>query len=124
LFGVTKVRGGVMSTNGSENSLIAPVEIDMRDLLRAKKLRSLTENKGAGNDFSGLISQISAPSVREVDQLVEGLRQMREKLDNDGDRLHREIARYAEFSETVTQLTKIVSDGMAHVKRASAEGEA
>ena len=49
---------------------------------------------------------------------------MREKLDNDGDRLHREMEKYAEFSEAVSQLTKIVSDGMAHVKRPSAEGEA
>jgi hypothetical protein len=62
--------------------------------------------------------------VQEVDQLVEGLRQMREKLDNDGDRLHREITKYSEFSEAVTLLTKIISDGMTHVKRASAKDEA
>jgi hypothetical protein len=112
-----------MSTNGSENT-ISPFEIDRRDVLRAKRLRSLTENKGAVNDFSGIISQISGPSLQEIDQLVEGLRQMREKLDNDGNRLDREMAKYAEFSEAVSQLTKIVSDGMAHVKRPSAEGEA
>jgi hypothetical protein len=112
-----------MSTNGSENT-IAPIEIDMRDVLQAKRLRSLTENKGAVSDFSGLISQISSPSLQEIDHLVEGLRQMREKLNNDGDRLHREMAKYAEFSEAVSQLTKIVTDGMAHVKRPSGEGEA
>jgi hypothetical protein len=49
---------------------------------------------------------------------------VREKLDNDGDRLQREIEQYAGFSETVIQLTKIVADGMTHVKRASAESEA
>jgi hypothetical protein len=61
-----------MSTNGSENT-IAPIEIDMRDVLQAKRLRSLTENKGAVNDFSGIISQISGPSLQEIGQLVEGL---------------------------------------------------
>ena len=62
-----------MSTNGAENT-IAPIEMDMRDLLRAKKLRSLTENKGAANDFSELVFGISNRSAEEIDHLVEGLR--------------------------------------------------
>jgi hypothetical protein len=107
-----------MRTNGSENT---PFEIDMRDLLRAKKPRSLTENNGAVKDFSGQVFQISGRSVQDIDDLIEGLRGVRQKLDTDGDRLQREMAKYAEFSETVIQLTKIVSEGMAHVKR---EGEA
>jgi hypothetical protein len=107
-----------MRTNGSENT---PFEIDMRDLLRAKKARSLTENKAATDDFSSQVFQISGRSVQEIDYLIEGLRGVRAKLNSDGDRLQREMAKYAEFSETVIQLTKIVSDGMAHVK---SEGEA
>ena len=39
-----------------------------------------------------------------------------EKLDTDRDRLQREMVSYAEFCETVLQLTKIVSESMAHVK--------
>ena len=113
-----------MSTNRSENG-IAAIEMDMRDVFRAKKLRTMTtENKGAVGDFSGQILQISGRSVQEIDHLIEGLQGVREKLDNDGDRLQREIEKYAGFSETVIQLTKIVADGMTHVKRASAESEA
>jgi hypothetical protein len=41
---------------------------------------------------------------------------MRQKLNTDRDRLQREMANHAEFSETVLQLTKIVSESMAHVK--------
>ena len=44
---------------------------------------------------------------------------MREKLDTDGNRLQSELAKYAEFSETVMQLTKIVADGMTHDQGAS-----
>jgi hypothetical protein len=76
-----------MSINRPENTTAA-IEIDMRDLLRAKKLSSLTENKGAVGDFSGQILQISGRSVQEIDHLIEGLRGVREKLDNDGDRLN------------------------------------
>jgi len=112
-----------MSTNRSENG-VAAIEIDMRDVLRAKKLRTLAENKGAKSDFSELVFGISNRSAEEIDHLVEGLQQVREKLDTDGNRLQSELAKYAEFSETVMQLTKIVADGMTHVKRASAENEA
>jgi hypothetical protein len=108
-----------MSTNRSENG-IAAIEMDMRDVFRAKKLRTMTtENKGAKNDFSELVFGISNRSAEEIDQLVEGLRQVREKLDTDGNRLQSELAKYAEFSETVMQLTKIVSDSMGHVQGAS-----
>lgn len=61
-------------------------------------------------------------SVREIDHLVEGLQGVRKKLDNDGDRLHSEIAQYAAFSQSIIQLTKIVSDGMASVNNDSGPG--
>jgi hypothetical protein len=41
---------------------------------------------------------------------------VREKLNNDGDRLHREIVQHATFSQSIIDLTKIASDGMASVK--------
>ena len=101
----------------------AAIDVDMRDLLRAKKDRSPTENKTTVDDFSGLVRRISGRSVREIDHLVEGLQGLREKLHFDGARLENEITNYAEWSELVVQLTKIASDSMAHVNRRSVEGE-
>ncbi|MGA8653493.1 MAG: hypothetical protein WB677_23275 [Xanthobacteraceae bacterium] len=101
-----------MSTN------VAAIEIDMSDLLRAKKARLSNESKEIGNDFSFLVSQISNQSVHEIDHLIEGLQGVRNKLDNDGDRLQREIEQYTAFSQSIIQLTKIVSDGMTIVNRA------
>jgi hypothetical protein len=51
--------------------------------------------------------------------LIEGLQGLREKLNNEGDHLHRQIAQYAAFSQSVIDLTKIVSDGMASVNKSS-----
>jgi hypothetical protein len=56
----------------------------------------------------------------EIDHLIVGLQGLREKLDYDGGRFENEIANYAAFSESVAQLTQIVSDGMAQVNKASA----
>ena len=109
-----------MSTNGLTQTVTA-VELDMRNLLRAKKVRPSNESKETGDDFSFLVSQISSQSVHEIDHLIEGLQGLREKLNNDGDRLHRQIAQYGAFSQSVIELTKIVSDGMASVNKSSGD---
>jgi hypothetical protein len=59
-------------------------------------------------------------SVHEIDHLIEGLRGVRKKLDNDGDRLQREIEQYTAFSQSIIELTKIVSDGMTIVNKSNA----
>jgi hypothetical protein len=42
---------------------------------------------------------------------------VREKLNSDGDRLHREIVHHVAFSQSIIELTKIVSYGIASVSR-------
>ena len=53
---------------------------------------------------------------------LRGLHGVREKLNNDGDRLHREIAHHTAFSQSINQLTEIVSDGLASVNKRSDSG--
>ena len=106
-----------MSTNGSTNNVTA-IETDMRDGLRERKAR-LSNVRETDNDYSSFVSGISVRSVQEIDHLIEGLQGLREKLNNDGDRLHRQIAQYGVFSQSVIELTKIVSDGMASVNKSS-----
>jgi uncharacterized membrane protein len=68
------------------------------------------------SDFSSEAFQISGRSIQEIDHLIEGLRAVRQKLTVDRDQLQLEMARHAEFSETVLEVTKIISESMAHVK--------
>jgi hypothetical protein len=107
-----------MSAEGSTNNVTA-IEMDMRDLLRAKKTRLSDVSRETDNDYSALVSGISVRSVHELDRLIEGLQGVREKLNNDGDRLHREIEQHAAFSQSIIQLTEIVSDGVASVNKAA-----
>jgi hypothetical protein len=105
-----------MSTDGSTNNVTA-IEIDMRDALRARKSRSPDVSRDAGNDYSGLVTGISVRSIQEVDHLIEGLQGLRHKLNSDGDRLHRAISQHAAFSQSIVDLTKIVSDAMTSVSK-------
>ena len=107
-----------MSTNGSTNNVTA-IETDMRDGQRERKARLSNVSRETDNDYSSFVSGISVRSVQEIHHLIEGLQGLREKLNNDGDRLHRQIAQYGAFSQSVIELTKIVLDGMASVNKSS-----
>jgi hypothetical protein len=107
-------RGGVMSTEGSTNNVTA-FETDMRDVVRARRLRLPDVTGQADNDY--LVSGISVRSIQEIDHLIAGLQGLRQKLHNDGDRIHQTIAQHAALSQSVIELTKIVSDGMTSVNK-------
>ena len=108
-----------MSIDESTNNVTA-FETDMRDMLRMGNARVPNVTRPPENDYSSLVSGMSIRSIQEVDHLIEGLQGLREKLNNDGDRLHRQIAQYGAFSQSIVELTKIVSDGMASVNKSNA----
>ena len=53
-----------MRTDGSANT-VAAIEIDMRDLLRAKKAGLSDVSKESGDDYASLVSAISVLSFGE-----------------------------------------------------------
>ena len=99
-------------------------EIDMRNLLRSKKSTASNETEDASVEVSSLVSQISGQSVREIDHIIEGLQGVRKRLDDEGGRIQRGIGQYATFSQSIIELTKIVSDGMTFIKAPQKVSEA
>jgi hypothetical protein len=105
-----------MSIDGSTNNVTA-FETDMRDVLRTRNARLPNVTRPTDNDYSSLVSGMSIRSIQEVDHLIEGLQGLRQKLNSDGDRLHQAIAQHAALSQSVIELTKIVSDAMTSVDK-------
>ena len=64
-----------------------------------------------------LWSTASQVMTREVDHLIGGLSHLRQKLDDEAARIHHDIVEFTSFSQSVMQLTNIVSDGMSHVAK-------
>src|SRR6185437_9300318 len=92
-------------------------ETDLRNSLRNKRANLAGGNDSeGGNELVSMISQISFRSVQEIDHLIDGLQGIRQKLDDDGDRIQRQIGEYVTFSQSIVDLAKIVSDGMAAIK--------
>ncbi len=103
----------------------AAFEVDMRNLLRGNKANGSAELSSEGEErnveLASMISQISFQSIQEIDHLISGLQGIRNKLDDDGDRIQREIGQYVSFSQSIVDLTKIVSESMTAIKTTAPE---
>jgi hypothetical protein len=98
----------------------AEIEGNIRELVR-RDPTALRQGGGdsevAANSLSSLLRRVSANSTREIDNLISELKTLREKLQVDGSRVERDIVEYAALSQSVTQLTKIIADGVTQVKK-------
>jgi hypothetical protein len=77
------------------------------------------DGEPAAGNLGNLLRQVSKPSMGEIDNLISELQTLRRKLQTDGDRIERDIAKYAELNQQVMQLTTIISDSVKKLPRAS-----
>jgi hypothetical protein len=66
-----------------------------------------------------LLRRVSKTSICEIDNLIGELQTLRRKLQTDGDRIQRDIAKHAELSQQVVQITRIIYDSMTKLAEAS-----
>jgi hypothetical protein len=125
--GADELYGGVIMTiikqRGSADAEKSPdteVEGNIRELVRRDSSafrHGESEADLAANNLSTLLRRVSGNSTREIDNLISELRTLREKLQADGSRVERDIVEYAALSQSVIQLTKIIAEGVTHVKK-------
>ena len=119
------------STKLSESTKIdEPLEKDI-----GGNIRALTRTSGAfhppenatgemsGDDLSTLLRRVSEASTREIESLIDELHGLRKKLESHGERIQSDIARYAELSQGVMQLTIIISNNVKRLPSATGINE-
>ncbi len=74
----------------------------------------------AAENLGNLLRQVSRTSMGEIDNLISELQTLRKKLQTDGERIQRDIAKHAELSQQVMQLTTIITDSVKKLPGASA----
>jgi hypothetical protein len=70
------------------------------------------DGETSAENLGNLLRQVSKTSMGEIDNLISELQTLRRKLQTDGDRIQRDIAKFAELSQQVMQLTTIISDSV------------
>jgi ABC-type transporter Mla subunit MlaD len=96
-------------------SLAMEAEENIRPLPRgitAFRRASQTDGEAAPESLNGLLRKASETSAHEIDNLIDELQTLRGRLQNDSDRIQRDITKYAALSEQVMQITKIISDSV------------
>jgi len=91
------------------------VEENVRTLTNAGAVFRQDDNSNTDattTSLSVLLRRVSGNSTREIDTLIGDLRDLREKLRSDGERIHRDIVEYAALSQQVMQLSKIISESV------------
>lgn len=71
------------------------------------------------NNVNSLIQRVAGTSLSEIENLVTELEGLRDLLHNEGQRVQREIAGYAQLSQAAMKSTRLISDNVAQWKRAA-----
>ncbi len=98
-----------------ERPLAMETEGNIRPLPRgitAFRRVSQTDDEAAPESLKSLLGKASETSTLEIDNLIDELQTLRGRLQNDSERIQRDIAKYAALSEQVMQITKIISDSV------------
>jgi len=86
-------------------------------LTRSIKLTGIEGNIWNAEHLEDMVRQISLASTSEIDRLIGDLKDLRDKLENDANRIETDIAEFASLNQSAAQLTKIISDSLTQVKK-------
>jgi len=104
-------------------SLEAAMEGERREFVRRDfaSVRRPPENDGemVANNISSLLQRVSGTSVQEIDRLIGELQTLRDTLQNEGERVRREVIQYANLSQAAMQSTKIIAESLTNCKGAA-----
>jgi hypothetical protein len=96
------------------------VEGEIRDSMRSDishPRRPREVDTGAAENISGLIQRVSTASVDEIDRVISELQHVRDSLRREGERVQREIAGFAGFSQAMKDL----ADNLQQAKSTSTQ---
>jgi len=104
-------------------SLETAMEGEVREFVRRDfaSVRRPPENDGemVANNISSLLQRVSGTSVQEIDRLIGELQTLRDTLQNEGERVRREVIQYANLSQAAMQSTKIIAESLTNCKGAA-----
>lgn len=121
-------------TNEDKNlAAVTEVEAGIRDFVRkdvAYLRRTPAQGPDAPADASAdaavsnvntLIHRVAGASLSEIETLIAELEGLRTLMHNEGQRIQRELAGYAQLGQTAMKSTRMIADNLAQWKRTAPE---
>jgi hypothetical protein len=91
-------------------------EFIRRDIGHLRRTVPEGTSETAVSSINSLLDRVSGSSVTEIDSLIADLSNVRDFLKNEGDRVQREIASYAQLSQVAMTSVKIIAESMSQWK--------
>ena len=91
-------------------------EFIRRDVSHLRRATPDAASEQAVTNINSLLDRVSGSSVTEIDSLISDLRNVRDFLQTEGDRVQREIASYAQLSQVAMTSVKIIAESMSQWK--------
>ena len=91
-------------------------EFIRRDVAHLRRTVPDGASEQAVTSINSLLDRVSGSSVTEIDSLIDDLRNVRDFLKNEGERVQREIASYAQLSQVAMTSVKIIGESMSQWK--------
>jgi hypothetical protein len=91
-------------------------EFIRRDVAHLRRPPADGTSEQAVSNINSLLDRVSGSSVSEIDSLIADLRNVRDFLQTEGERVQREIASYAQLSQVAMTSVKIIAESMSQWK--------
>jgi len=91
-------------------------EFIRRDVGHLRRAQPDGASEQAVTNINSLLDRVSGSSVTEIDSLIADLRNVRDFLKTEGERVQREIASYAQLSQVAMTSVKIIAESMTQWK--------
>jgi hypothetical protein len=107
----------------SENSNVIPAQQigeALRESVRqnAPHIRHEPESQGA-TEVNSLVQRVAGVSLGQLDEAIMDLRQLRDFLHGEGERIQREISGYLQLNHIAIDSTKSIADSIVQWKKAT-----
>jgi hypothetical protein len=97
-----------------------PSDAEIITLLQRQR-DEIAEANSATENLDALIRRVSGRSMEEIDRVILELQSVCDTVRTEGERVSREIARYAKLNHEIMSATKLIAE---HVKRWTQPGPA
>jgi hypothetical protein len=85
-------------------------------VLPARKLQVEGGSEVGTGGANELLRQLTGTALEEIDRLIDELQGLRVHLQSEGQRVQREIVKYAQLSQAAMKSTKVIAEGITHLQ--------
>ncbi len=91
-------------------------EVVRGDATPMRKPQADGESEIGAPGLNALLQQIAGSTFEEIDRLIDELRGLRLLLQSEGERVQREIVKYAHLSQAAMKSTRVIAEGMTQLR--------